>query len=73
MAKTIEPVDAVVLKAPVSTFAISLDEFCQRLSVKKMSPEIISGFHHTQKITGNLQSSDSDYAAAFAAFLKQPA
>lgn len=73
MAKATESTEPVVVNALASTFAIPLDEFCQRLSAKKMSPEIISGFHHAQKKAGKLQGSDSDYLAAFAAFLKQPA
>lgn len=72
MAKNIEPTETVAEKEPATAFAISLDEFCQRLSSQKKSPEIISGFYHAQRVAGNLSKSDTEYAADFAAFIKQP-
>lgn len=73
MAKVTEPTEVANDASKVNTFSISLDEFCQRLSAKKTSPELISGFHHTQKVAGIAQDSDAAYTARLAAFIKQPA
>lgn len=56
----------------VDNFAISLDEFCQRLSTKKVSSEMIGGFHHAQRVVGNVKGKDAAFSAAFASFVKQP-
>ena len=74
MGKSAEPTVPIAEPAvAASTFAVSLDEFCRRLSAKKASPELISGFHHLQSVANNLRDSDAAYTARFAAFVKQPA
>jgi len=75
MAKSTETtaVDPVVQPQAVGSFDIALDEFCKRLSAKKVSPQLISGFYHGQQKAGNVKGSDAAFTAAFAAFVKQPA
>ena len=72
---TVDPVVQSVAEETVqaSNFNVTLDEFCKRLSLKKVGPELISGFHHAQKKAGNVKDSDAVYSAAFANFVKQPA
>lgn len=57
----------------VETFDLPLDEFCRRLSAKKVGPEMIGGFHHTQLAAKNFKASEADFSAAFDRFVNQPA
>lgn len=57
----------------VDNFDLTLDEFCRRQSSKKVGPELIGGFFHSQTAAGNLKSSEAAYLAAFDAFANQPA
>ena len=61
-------------QAPAPTsFDLSLDEFCARLSGSKVGPEMIGGFYQAQKAAEKTNGSDADFSAAFAIFEKQPA
>lgn len=59
--------------APATSFDLTLDEYCTRLSADKASPEIIGGFYHSQAVSGNTKASSAAFAQAFDAFKKQPA
>lgn len=72
-AAVVAAVGVPVAATAADTFAVSLDEFCQRLSVKKVSSELIGGFYHSQSVVGNVKGSDANFTAAFAAFVNQPA
>lgn len=57
----------------VDSFDLTLDEFCRRLSAKKVGPELIGGFFHAQTAAGSLKASDAAFTAAFDTFANQPA
>ena len=52
---------------------VTLDEFCQRLSLKDRRVESISGFHHTERVARRVVDTEAAYASRFDAFMKQPA
>lgn len=66
-------IKAAVEKSPATSFELSLDEFCTRLSGGGVGPELIGGFYASQKSSGNVKGLDAAFAAAFDAFVKQPA
>lgn len=69
-----EPASQKAKAAPmVETFDLTLDEFCRRLSAKKVGPEMIGGFHHTQLAAKNFKASEAAFTAAFDRFVNQPA
>ena len=55
--------------APV---AISLDEFCIRLSRTEPRVELISGFHHTEELAGRVRDIAASYQDRFNKFMKKP-
>lgn len=59
--------------SPPTSFELSLDEFCTRLSGGRVGPELIGGFYQSQKSSGNIKSTDAAFTAAFDVFVKQPA
>lgn len=58
---------------PVSTFELSLDEFCTRLSLTDKRTEMIGAFHHSEKNKGVSKDSESNFNQRFAKFCKLPA
>ena len=64
---------AEVQASPPTSFELSLDEFCTRLSGGSVGPELIGGFYQSQKSSGNIKSTDAAFTAAFDVFVKQPA
>lgn len=61
---------AAVEDAPA--IEVSLDEFCTRLSETVKTPEIIGGFHYTERAAGNMRGTFEAYKARFDAFLTKP-
>lgn len=67
------------VQAPAETvaqpaeFALTLDEFCARLSGKDRRVEMIGGFHFAEKQAGRLKDTEAAFAARYAAFQTQPA
>lgn len=53
--------------------ALSINDFCMRLSETLRRPELLSAFAHTETIAGRLGDTATAYRARFDAFLKQPA
>lgn len=67
-------VTTAVAPAPTETAqALSLDEFCRRLSVKDRRVELIGGFFTVETQKGRVHDTAENFAARYAAFLNQPA
>lgn len=78
MSDEMVPVEAASAKkkgadpVAVESFELTLDEFCLRLSSKKIGPELIGGFHHAMVAGGKFKTSESAYQALFTDFSTQP-
>lgn len=57
---------------PEEQHAVSLDEFCTRLSRKVKSPEMIAAFHHLEKAAGRVTALSSAYQARFEEVSSRP-
>ena len=57
------------VSAPI---ALSLHEFCLRMSSRITLPELIAAFEHTERAAGRLSDTDPAYAARFDAFAHLP-
>lgn len=53
--------------------ALTLDEFCQRLSESLSRPELIGAFHFTERRAGRKKDTESAFRARFDAFTNAPA
>lgn len=53
--------------------AVSLDEFCMRLSKDDRRVESIGAFHHDEKKMGRIKDTEGNFRSRFDAFLKRPA
>lgn len=53
--------------------ALTISEFCARMSETVRRPELIGAFAAIETGAGRIQSSASDFASRFAAFVNQPA
>lgn len=51
---------------------MSLDEFCARLSETVKSPELIGGFHFTERAASRPRGTFEAYKARFDEFVKKP-
>ena len=51
---------------------VALDEFCGRLSETVRSPEVIGGFHYTERAAGRLRGTFEAYRARFDEFINKP-
>lgn len=67
-ANTTELVDVEV---PV--VAISLTEFCTRLSASVKRPELIGAFHSVEKAAGRVSATDAEFRQRYDAFCNAPA
>lgn len=56
-----------------TSFELSLDEFCTRLSGGSVGPELIGGFYQSQKSAGKVHGTDASFISDLDAFIKQPA
>jgi len=61
---------AAEVAAPVET--LSLDEFCSRLSETVRSPEMIGGFHYTERAANTLRDTFEAFKARFDVFVNKP-
>lgn len=52
---------------------LSLDEFCQRFSKVDRRTVLLGAFHFEMRRAGRLVDTESEYRAAFAAFVVAPA
>lgn len=68
-----EPVTADAQAPAAGDFPLSLNEFCQRLSVEDKRVELISAFHHVEELAGRTQDTDGNFRVRFEAFANQPA
>lgn len=60
--------------APAETIdAVTLDEFCLRLSQTDRRVEMIGGFHSDEKRAGRVKDAESAYSARYQAFVHKPA
>lgn len=53
--------------------AITLDEFCTRLSATDRRVEMIGAFNHDEKKAGRIKDAEGNYRSRFDAFVKKPA
>lgn len=51
---------------------VSLDEFCTRLSETVKSPEMIGGFHYTERAAQRMRGTSEAFKARFDAFCNKP-
>lgn len=51
---------------------VTLEEFCVRLSQSDQRVELIGGFHFVEKQARRFKDAESNYAARFQLFVKQP-
>lgn len=54
--------------APQNT--LSLDEFCQQLSLENRRYALIGGFHMAMRCAGRLEDTEATYRAEFARFIR---
>jgi len=52
--------------------AITLAEFCSRLSQTDKRVELIGAFHHVEVKAGRIKDSEQAFAARFGAFINKP-
>ena len=52
---------------------LSIDEFCERFSKIDRRTVLLSGFHFEMRRAGRLMDTESNYKAAFSAFVVAPA
>ncbi len=52
--------------------ALTLTEFCARLSETVKRPELIGSFHHSEKVNGNLVGTASEFQSRYDAFVNKP-
>ena len=76
MAKTDNPVAAdIPVAAPVveqTDFPMGLEEFCIRLSQTDKRVELLSAFHYTETLAGNVQDTSKAYTQRYTAFTNRP-
>lgn len=64
-------------KAPApqapTTFRVSIDEACARISAGDGRVELISAFHSEERAAGRLRDTEDAYRSRFAAFAARPA
>jgi hypothetical protein len=75
MAKATQPEEVAVpeqLTEP-SEFALTLEEFCSRLSTTDKRVELIGAFAHEETRAGRIKGLASEYEARFRAFVTKPA
>lgn len=65
--------ETVIPEVAPTSFALSLNEFCTRLSQGDKRVELIAGFHHTESIAGRVTDTESNYRTRYDAFSTQPA
>lgn len=53
--------------------AVTLEEFCLRLSNTDRRVEMIGGFHSDEKRAGRIKDAESAYGARYQAFIRKPA
>ncbi len=60
-------------KETVESPAITLNEFCTRLSMTDKRVELIGGYHADEKKEGNVKDSEENFKKRFELFIKRPA
>ncbi|SDY39224.1 hypothetical protein [Nitrosomonas sp. Nm58] len=53
--------------------AVTLDEFCTRLSGTDKRVEMIGAFNHVEKKAGRVKDTEESFRSRFDAFINQPA
>lgn len=61
---------AEVASAPA--IEVTLEEFCVRLSLSVKKPELLGGFHHTEKAAGHVKDTEANYKSRFAVYVNKP-
>ncbi len=66
------PQDAAISASPADATALTLTEFCRRLSETVRRPELISAFEYSERRSGNLKGDPGAFQARFDVFVKSP-
>lgn len=53
-------------------YALTLEEFCTRLSVSDKRVELIGAFAHTEAVAGRSKDTETAYAARYSDFINKP-
>lgn len=59
--------------APAQDVALTIDEFCRRLSETDKRVPLIGGFHAEELAAGRTKDRESAYRDRYAAFINRPA
>lgn len=54
------------------SFAVTVDEFCSRLSAADGRVEMIGAYHASEKAAGRSKDTESNYRQRFDAFCRRP-
>lgn len=57
---------------PVAEPAISINDFCARLSETIVKPELIGAFAHVERVAGRVNDTGTAYRARYDLFVNQP-
>jgi hypothetical protein len=68
-----EKADAPIEKEAPTEEALTLDEFCTRLSKTDRRVELIGGFHFDERRAERFKDTESAYRSRFEAFANKPA
>lgn len=52
--------------------AVTLQEFCTRLSSTDRRVELIAGFHHSELVAGRVKDASASYSTRYAEFVNKP-
>lgn len=63
---------AAPVQEVATSFDVSLNEFCARLSATDKRVELIGGFHHVEAKAGHLTDAEAGFMERFVAFCNQP-
>lgn len=72
MAKNTEN-KSIAEQAQQDEYPLTLDEFCQRLSVKDRRVELIGAFEFVERATGREKDTEAAYLTRYEQFINQPA
>jgi hypothetical protein len=67
------PPEQKVVKPEVKEQALSLNEFCIRLSTTDKRVELIGAFEHAERVSGRMSDTFANFTARYTKFLTQPA
>ena len=67
-----KPEKPKAVNKPAAEVALTLTEFCTRLSETVNRPELIGAFHFTEKRAGRVRDTEAGFRSRFEAFVNTP-